>query len=140
MVIARGEGLHPLAAIEAGARVTWFIPASEPRTARKRWIAGTLNTSGVLVVDDGAANALGRGTSLLPTGVVSVDGNFERGDAVIVRSSDGREVARGLAAYSSSDAQTIAGHKSNEIEAILGYRGGDEIIHRDDLVLTGQST
>jgi glutamate 5-kinase len=139
MVIARGEGLHPLAAIEAGARVTWFIPASEPRTARKRWIAGTLNTAGVLVVDDGAAIALARGTSLLPTGVVSVDGNFERGDAVIVRSSDGREVARGLAAYSSSDAQTIAGHKSNEIEAILGYRGGDEIIHRDDLVLTGQT-
>jgi glutamate 5-kinase len=140
MVIARGDDLHPLAAIEAGVRVTWFVPASEPRTARKRWIAGTLNTAGVLVVDDGAASALARGTSLLPTGVVSVDGNFERGDAVIVRSSDGREVARGLSAYSSSDAQTIAGHKSNEIEAILGYRGGDEIIHRDDLVLTGQTT
>jgi glutamate 5-kinase len=140
MVIARGEDAHPLRAIEAGARVTWFIPASEPRTARKRWIAGALNTAGVLVVDDGAATALARGTSLLPTGVVSVDGNFERGDAVIVRSSDGRELARGLSAYSSVDAQTIAGHKSNEIEAILGYRGGDEIIHRDDLVLTGQST
>jgi glutamate 5-kinase len=140
MVIARGEDSHPLAAIEAGARVTWFIPASEPRTARKRWIAGTLNTAGVLVVDDGAATALARGTSLLPTGVISVDGNFERGDAVIVRSSDGRELARGLSGYSSVDAQTIAGHKSNEIEAILGYRGGDEIIHRDDLVLTGQST
>jgi glutamate 5-kinase len=139
MVIARGEDLHPLRAIEGGARVTWFIPASEPRTARKRWIAGSLNTVGVLVVDDGAANALARGTSLLPTGVVSVDGNFERGDAVIVRSSDGRELARGLSAYSSVDAQIIAGHKSNEIESILGYRGGDEIIHRDDLVLTGQS-
>jgi glutamate 5-kinase len=139
MVIARGQELRPLSAIEAGARATWFIPASEPRTARKRWIAGALNTAGVLVVDDGAATALARGTSLLPTGVVSVDGNFERGDAVIVRSSDGREVARGLSAYSSSDAQTIAGHKSNEIEAILGYRGGDEIIHRDDLVLTGQT-
>jgi glutamate 5-kinase len=140
MVIARGEDAHPLRAIEGGARVTWFIPASEPRTARKRWIAGALNTAGVLVVDDGAATALARGTSLLPTGVVSVDGNFERGDAVIVRSSDGRELARGLSAYSSVDAQTIAGHKSNEIEAILGYRSGDEIIHRDDLVLTGQST
>jgi glutamate 5-kinase len=140
MVIARGEDAHPLRAIEGGARVTWFIPASEPRTARKRWIAGALNTAGVLVVDDGAATALARGTSLLPTGVVSVDGNFERGDAVIVRSSDGRELARGLSAYSSADAQTIAGHKSNEIEAILGYRSGDEIIHRDDLVLTGQST
>jgi len=138
MVIARGEDLHPLKAIESGARVTWFVPASEPRTARKRWIAGAINTAGVLVVDDGAATALARGTSLLPTGVVSVDGNFERGDAVIVRSSDGRELARGLSAYSSVDAQTIAGHKSNEIEAILGYRAGDEIIHRDDLVLTGQ--
>ncbi len=135
MVIARGERLHPLAAIDAGALATWFIPAAEPRTARKRWIAGTLNPMGALVVDDGAAAALKRGTSLLPAGVVDIEGDFERGDAVVVRAHDGREVARGLSAYSSSDARAIAGHKSGEIEAILGYRGRDEMIHRDDLVV-----
>jgi glutamate 5-kinase len=136
MVIARGEGLHPLAAIEAGARVTWFLPSSEPRTARKRWIAGAVNTAGILVVDDGAAAALTRGTSLLPAGIVAVEGSFERGDAVIVKSRDGRELARGLSAYSSADAQSIAGHKSGEIETILGYRGRHEMIHRDDLVVS----
>jgi glutamate 5-kinase len=137
MVIAAGGELHPLAAIEAGARATWFIPAAEPRTARKRWIAGALNPMGALVVDDGAAAALRRGTSLLPAGVVAIEGSFERGDAVLVRARDGREVARGLSAYSSGDARAIAGHKSGEIEAILGYRGRDEMIHRDDLVVSG---
>jgi glutamate 5-kinase len=135
MVIAKGDGLHPLAAIEAGARCTWFIPAAEPRTARKRWIAGHVNPMGALTVDDGAAAALRRGTSLLPAGVVAVEGEFERGDAVVVRRRDGRELARGLSAYSSADARAIAGHKSGEIEAVLGYRGRDEMIHRDDLVV-----
>ncbi len=138
MVIARGEALRPLAAIERGARTTWFIPDAEPGTARKRWIAGAVNITGTLVVDDGAVAALARGTSLLPAGVVAVEGTFEQGDAVIVRSGDGRERARGLAAYSSADAQAIAGHRSSEIEAILGYRGRDEMIHRDDLVVSGK--
>jgi glutamate 5-kinase len=136
MVIARGEALHPLAAIEAGARTTWFIPSSEPRSARKRWIAGAVNPVGILAVDDGAAAALRRGTSLLPAGIVAVEGEFERGDAVIVRGRDGRELGRGLSAYSSTDARAIAGHRSGEIETILGYRGRDEMIHRDDLVVS----
>jgi glutamate 5-kinase len=138
MVIARGEDLHPLAAIEAGARTTWFIPDAEPGTARKRWIAGSVYITGALIVDEGAVSALARGTSLLPAGVVAVEGTFEQGDAVIVRSGDGLELARGLSAYSSSDAQAIAGHRSGEIEAILGYRGRDEMIHRDDLVVSGK--
>jgi glutamate 5-kinase len=138
MVIARGEGLRPLAAIEDGARVTWFIPDAEPNTARKRWIAGSVNVRGALIVDDGAVSALARGTSLLPAGVVAVEGTFEQGDAVVVRGGDGRELARGLSAYSSVDAQAIAGHRSGEIEAILGYRGRDEMIHRDDLVVDGK--
>src|SRR5579863_8990183 len=99
MAIAKGTGLHPLKAIEDGARVTWFLPTAEPRTARKRWIAGTLNPMGVLTVDDGAAAALRRGTSLLPAGVIAVEGNFDRGDAVVVRNG-GREIARGISAYS----------------------------------------
>ncbi len=137
MVIAMGKSLHPLAAIENGAAATWFIPSSEPLTARKRWIAGTLNPVGLLTVDDGAAAALRRGKSLLPAGIVAVEGEFERGDAVVVRARRGNEAARGLTAYSSGDIRRIAGHKSGEIAAILGYRGRDEVIHRDDLVLTG---
>jgi len=136
MVIARGEGLHPLAAIEGGARVTWFLPPSEPRTARKRWIAGTIEAAGTFVIDDGAAKALTRGGSLLPAGIVAVEGTFEQGEAVVVRNRNGRELARGLSAYASGDALEIAGHKSAEFEAILGYRGRDEMIHRDDLVLS----
>ena len=131
MVIAKGAALRPLSALEAGARATWFVPSSEPLTARKRWIAGSLKPLGTLVVDDGAAAALARGTSLLPAGVVAVEGDFERGDPVLVSRRDGREVGRGLSAYSSADARAIAGHKSREIEAILGYRGRDEVIHRE---------
>ncbi len=136
MAITRGETLHPLRALEDGARATWFLPSSEPLTARKRWIAGSLKPTGALVVDDGAAAALARGTSLLPAGIVAVEGSFERGDPVLVRRRDGSAIGRGLCAYSSTDAQRIAGHKSREIEAILGYRGRDEVIHRDDLVMS----
>lgn len=136
MVIAKGETLHPLRAIENGARCTWFLPSSEPLTARKRWIAGMLNPAGSLTIDDGAAAALKRGTSLLPAGVIAIEGDFERGDPVLVRNKAGTEIGRGLSAYSAADARAIAGHKSGEIEAILGYRGRDEMIHRDELVMS----
>ncbi|HWJ06977.1 MAG TPA: PUA domain-containing protein, partial [Steroidobacteraceae bacterium] len=91
--------------------------------------------AGTLHVDAGAALALRGGKSLLPAGVTSVDGRFDRGDAVVVRDVDGVEIARGLSAYSSEDARRACGRRSQELEAILGYRGRDEIIHRDDLVL-----
>jgi glutamate 5-kinase len=141
LLIARGvpeEGAvpGPLAAIEAGARTTLVLPRGEPRSARKAWIAGTVDPLGVIVVDDGALLALRRGRSLLPAGIVAVQGVFERGDAVIVRTRSGAEAGRGLSAYSSADIRRIAGHKSGEIAGILGYRGRDEAIHRDDLVLT----
>ena len=136
MAIADGRRLHPLAAIEAGGPCTWFLPSAGPRTARKQWIAGALKPVGALAVDDGALKALVAGKSLLPAGVTRVDGEFERGDAVRVLGPDGREAARGLSAYSAADARRIKGHKSREIEALLGYRGRDEMIHRDDLVLT----
>jgi glutamate 5-kinase len=136
--LPRGAGLPPgpLAAIEAGGRASLFLPRGEPRSARKAWIAGRLNPSGALTVDDGAIGALRRGKSLLPAGIVAVEGAFERGDAVIVRDRAGVEAGRGLSAYSSADVGRIAGHKSDEIPGILGYRGRDEIIHRDDLVVT----
>ena len=136
MAIANGRRLNPLKAIAEGAACSWFLPAATPLTARKRWIAGALKPIGALTVDAGALKALMGGRSLLPAGVASVEGEFERGDAVRVLSPDGREVARGLSAYSAADARRIMRHKSGEIEALLGYRGRDEMIHRDDLVLT----
>jgi len=136
MVIARGTGSHPLKNIEDGARCTRFIPEASPKTARKNWIAGALKPMGVIIVDDGALNALRSGKSLLPVGVADIKGSFERGDAVIVQTILGTEIARGLSAYSAADAGRIIGNKTSEIETILGYRGRDEIIHRDDLVLS----
>ena len=140
VVIAKGKNANPLAGLRGGARHTSFRAAITPAAARKRWIAGGLKPEGALVIDDGAVRALAEGKSLLPAGIRQVDGRFERGDAVLVRDRQGREIARGLAAYSASDAERIAGKRSIEIEAILGYRGRDEMIHRDDLALTGSVT
>ena len=136
MIITDGTADHPLSRLENGASCTWFLPEVSPRAARKQWIAGSLKAVGAVVLDDGAHNALKSGKSLLPAGVVNVDGDFERGDAVIVRNSAGDEIARGLTAYSATDTRRIMGYKTSEIETLLGYRGRDELIHRDDLVLT----
>lgn len=135
MCVAAGRELHPLARIEQGARCSWFYPAATPATVRKQWIAGTLKPAGEVYVDAGAAHALRSGKSLLPAGVLRVTGTFERGDALIVRDSEGLEIGRGLSAYSSVDAERLQGRKSAEIEALLGFRGRDELIHRDDLVV-----
>lgn len=136
LCIASGRRNHPLKAVEEGARCTWFVPGrgSTPLAVRKQWIAGTLKPSGRVVVDAGCAAALKRGKSLLPAGVVRLAGAFERGDTVSVHDPDGHEIARGLVAYSATDAERIRGRKSAEIEALLGYRGREELIHRDDLV------
>lgn len=136
MCVALGRELHPVRRIEEGARCSWFYPSASPATMRKQWIAGTLQPAGELYVDDGAAAALGRGKSLLPAGVTRIVGPFQRGDALIVRNPAGKEIARGLVAYSSADADRLRGRKSSEIEALLGFQGRDELIHRDDLVLT----
>jgi glutamate 5-kinase len=136
MCITVGREQHPLQRIEAGGRCTWFVAKASPKTVRKQWIAGLLQPAGVLHVDAGAAKALRGGKSLLPAGVTQVEGRFDRGDSVIVRDADGAELARGLSAYSSEDARRASGRRSQELEAILGYRGRDELIHRDDLVLT----
>jgi glutamate 5-kinase len=135
VALTNGRINGPLKALEEGGRCTWFVPSANPAAARKQWIAGTLKPLGSLTVDAGAAKALNDGRSLLAAGVVAVDGSFERGDAVVVRGPQGDELARGLIAYSVADARRIMGHKSRDIEALLGYRGRDEMIHRDDLVL-----
>ena len=123
MAIALGTRNHPLRAIEDGARCTWFLPQPEGRSSRKRWIAGSLAPLGTLTVDEGAARALARGSSLLPAGVRAVTGEFGRGDPVSLVDMRGREVARGLSAYDADSARRIAGRRSDEIEAILGWRG-----------------
>ena len=135
LCIAAGREVHPLRRIESGARCTWFVAEASPVTVRKQWIAGMLKPAGELTVDEGAARALRDGKSLLPAGVTRVKGRFDRGDAVVVLDPAGVEIARGLAAYSSADAERIRGRRSGELEALLGYRGRDEMIHRDDLVL-----
>ena len=136
MVIANGHKLNPVRCIEEGGKCTWFIPKGTPRTSRKHWIAGILNPVGKLSIDDGALKALKSGKSLLPAGVVIIEGEFQKGDVVIIVNNDETEVGRGLVAYSAADARLLIGHKSSEIEDLLGYRGSDELIHRDDLVLS----
>ncbi|HAT35781.1 MAG TPA: glutamate 5-kinase [Rhodospirillaceae bacterium] len=140
MVITDGKPDRPLTALSKGARATWFNAKSSPLTARKRWIAGAVNPVGEIIVDDGAVKALAAGKSLLPAGITEITGEFARGDAVRVLDGAGREIGRGLTAYSAHDAARIKGHKSSEIEAILGYRGRDELIHRDNLVLNEQTS
>ncbi|MGE0768952.1 MAG: glutamate 5-kinase [Hyphomicrobiaceae bacterium] len=135
MVIASGKVLHPLNAIAAGAPCTWFLAPSDPVTARKRWIVGNLEPRGWIEIDDGAEKALAGGKSLLPAGVRRVDGDFGRGDAVIIRNSAGREIGRGLVAYGCAEARKILGKKSSEIAEILGHSGRAELIHRDDMAL-----
>lgn len=135
MVIASGKVMHPLRALETSGVCTWFLAHSDPTTARKRWIGGTLVARGAVVVDSGAAAALASGKSLLPAGVTRVEGHFERGDAVVIRNGDGVEIGRGLAAYGHTEAKAIIGRKSSEIAEILGYLGRPELIHRDDMTL-----
>jgi glutamate 5-kinase len=135
MAIASGRVRRPIRALTQGARATWFLPSATPGAARKQWIAGTLQPKGAVTVDAGAERALTSGRSLLPAGVTAIDGAFERGDAVRVVAADGTELGRGLISYSSEEAAAIAGSQSQRIENILGYRGRDEMIHRDDLVL-----
>ncbi|HEY5063579.1 MAG TPA: glutamate 5-kinase [Xanthobacteraceae bacterium] len=135
MLIASGRVEHPLRAVTDGARCTWFGAAGNPFTARKKWIAGSLEPKGILTIDAGAVAALRRGNSLLPVGVVRIDGAFERGDAVIIRGPDGGEIGRGLCAYDATDAQKIRGRSSADIASILGYSGRAEMIHRDNLIV-----
>ena len=135
MAIALGTVAHPLRALADGASCTWFLPNSDPRSARKQWILGGLAPQGVLVVDDGAIAALRAGGSLLPAGVRRIDGSFARGDPVAIHDSAGVSIGRGLCAYGAADAARIMGRRSDQIEAMLNWRGRDEMIHRDDMAL-----
>jgi glutamate 5-kinase len=135
MVIASGHVKNPLRAILDGGRCTWFLSGATPARARKAWIGGALEPRGILHLDEGAVAALRRGASLLPAGVTRVEGLFERGDAVLLRGPDGGEIGRGLVAYDSDHAERIIGRASAEIEAILGFQGRLELVHRDDMAV-----
>ena len=135
MVIASGRIDHPLRRIAPTAPATWFLTPGNPVTSRKKWIGGSLEPKGTLTIDAGAVAALRRGNSLLPVGVIRVDGQFARGDAVIVRGPDGAEIGRGLVAYDAADAEKLKGRPSADIMLVIGIGGRTEMIHRDDLAL-----
>jgi len=137
MVIADGREEAPIARIAAGGRCTWFLTPSNPVTARKKWIAGSLEPKGAVHIDDGAAKALRSGRSLLPAGVTRIEGAFARGDCILIRNAKGGEIGRGLVTYDALDAAKIVGRSTKDIEALLGFKGPDEIIHRDDMALGG---
>jgi glutamate 5-kinase len=138
MAIASGRVRHPVLAVEQGAQCTWFIASVSAARVRKQWIAGSLQPRGEIIVDDGAAAALADGKSLLPAGVVRIEGEFDRGDAVLIRDRRGLTLAHGLSAYSSADAARIMGLRSGAIEAVLGYRGREELVHRNDLAMVAR--
>jgi glutamate 5-kinase len=138
MIIADGREPSPLARIAQGGRCTWFLTPSNPVTARKKWIAGSLEPKGAAHLDAGAARALANGKSLLPAGVTRVEGVFARGDCIVIRNAEGGEIGRGLVTYDASDAVKIIGRSSKDIEGLLGFKGPDELIHRDDMALAGE--
>jgi glutamate 5-kinase len=134
MAITEGSVLRPISALEGGARATWFTATLDPQTARKRWISA-MKPKGTLRLDAGAVAAMGRGKSLLPAGVTAVTGRFERGDPVALEGPDGARLGLGLCRYTAAEARAIAGHRSDEIEAILGYPGRAALVHRDDMAV-----
>ncbi|MCP5227497.1 glutamate 5-kinase [Accumulibacter sp.] len=136
-VIASGREADVIVRLAQGERLgTLLVAETQPLTARKQWLADHLQLNGKLILDSGAISALREGKSLLPIGVASVYGDFERGAAVACVSSDGHEIARGLINYGSSDSRRIARRASQDIERILGYIEEPEIIHRDNLILS----
>ncbi|MFN3452844.1 MAG: PUA domain-containing protein, partial [Sphingorhabdus sp.] len=125
---------HPLAALETGAPSTFFAPRTGG-SARKSWLGGRLTVKGRIRVDAGAIQALTSGSSLLPAGALSVEGEFKRGDVIDISDDDGVSVARGLSEYDAIDAARICGHRSSELAEILGTVPRSVLVHRDQLVL-----
>jgi glutamate 5-kinase len=140
MMIVNGKADAPLAALNSGAKSTLFAAAEKPERAYKTWIAGHLEPQGKLTLDEGAVAALHSGKSLLPAGVRKVEGEFSRGDTVAILNHEGHEIARGLAAYDSTDAVKIAGRKTQDIAALIGYDARSAMVHRDDLVVSRSKT
>ena len=134
MAITHGFRMHPITALEEGANATWFLAKLDPAAARKGWI-GAMKPKGRLVLDAGAVKAMREGKSLLPAGVAQVEGRFGRGDPVEIAGPNEEVLAQGLTRYTADEARLIAGHRSDEIEALLGYPGRAALVHRDDLAM-----
>lgn len=134
-IITRGDRSSPLGAINTGALCTVIQPSMTPANARAVWLKGHLDPQGTIIVDTGAAKAIASGASLLAVGMVSVSGQFERGDAITIEDTNGNLIAKGVTAYSAGEVSQVVGLKSDAVEAVLGYRGRPAIIHRDDMVL-----
>ncbi len=135
MVITNGTATTPIQRYFDGAKGTWFHASGNPLATKKKWIGASLDIAGQLIIDDGAVAALKSGKSLLPAGIVRVEGTFDRGDTIRIISLDGTVIGQGLIAYNGQDTSRIIGHRSHEIEQILGYSGREEIIHRNDMVI-----
>jgi glutamate 5-kinase len=135
MVIASGKVAHPLKALDDGARSTWFAASENPINNRRRWIAGTLDTSGTITIDDGAIKALKSGKSLLPAGVTGLNGSFSRGDTVLILNSKRETIGHGLVEYDFDDAKKAMGRSSDELTELLGENYRSVLIHHDDMVL-----
>lgn len=135
MAIAYGKLLHPLKALQEGARCSWFFPNRKPYPARKRWIAGSISTKGTIFIDNGAEKALKNGKSLLPAGIIKVEGHFQRGDIIKIANKNGKIVGNGISAYDSSEITQIIGLQTDKINSQLGWDGPNEVIHHDDMVI-----
>ena len=138
MVIASGRENNPIKRFIEGAKATWFLSTADSVQARKSWIAGALDHKGVITIDPGAEKALNKGNSLLPAGVTAIEGLFNRGDVVKIQNQNGDQIAVGMSAFASEDAAKIIGRQSSELEALLGFSGRSEMVHRDDMALTMQ--
>ena len=134
LCITEGSTQRPLSALQNGAAATWFLAQLDPQLARKRWIAA-MKPKGEITIDAGAARALQDGKSLLPAGITAIKGRFGRGDPVAIHAPEGHKLGQGLCRYTADEAQAIKGHRSDRIEALLGYPGRAALIHRDDMAL-----
>lgn len=135
MVITKGSSSKPIKKLYEDGKSTWFYSGTSPKTARKKWISSQIKAKGSIIVDDGAEIALRKGASLLPPGIIEVNGVFSKGDTIKVFNKKKKLICIGFSSYPSEDAKKIAGFKSNEIKKVLGYHQKDVVIHRDDMVI-----
>jgi glutamate 5-kinase len=134
MAIANGNFLNPIKELLRKNKCTWFIPRVSTLHAREKWIVSSIGSNGKILIDDGAVKALKNGKSLLPAGIIEIQGNFAKGDNVLIVDKEGVDCARGLTSFSSEEIRKIKGLKTDQIEKVLGYASKSEIIHRDDMV------
>ena len=134
MAIANGKHINPLNKLVKTNICTWFLPKVSSLDARKKWIVSSIGSNGKIYIDNGASKALKNGKSLLPAGITKVEGEFLKGDNILIVDESGKDCARGITSFSSEEINKVKGLKSDQIENILGYSSKSEIVHRDDMV------